>query len=579
MRVKTLNMELSEIQSHFSKDIPQEWLERVDKVCRPHHIWLLRGGEAFCDYCGSKFSANCLKEKVHNKRDTCPCCTKNFIVRKAWVGQNPAKRNALSYHFAKSKVNPDIITCTAIFSCYGYETCEAPWRTKPLRLIDALYVFVPGKGVAYASPGKLYPYDIRVEDGYYFYRTINSTLMYKHAMCFAVRRSFSARDCVYYNAWKESHAVHPYDDYESLYDAVQNTSLGYTVEAFRQALEDAWSISPRRRPLINIVERLARHPGQFEIAAKMGFADAIMETFYNKYTLNHLINLRGNNVDQIFKGQLTKEDKRFFFEKGATYRLLEMWQKLRRIGQPIPAEELSKIYNEPYLTATIDIAARYSIKIKKIMSYIIKQQKLCKEPLPFMIYADYIRDCENLAENYNMGHIYNLSNKAILFPQNLVQAHQATIELINVERDRQAMLDFEKSKDKMAKKLSGIEKKYKKLLPKLKKKYSYQADGYVIVIPPNLIDLHREGVYMHNCVCGYKERVASGSTQVVYIRKTDDIDHSFGTMEISTRETIIQARGKYNKDLPEDAEAFVKKFEHEVLEPLRTIATSLDGVA
>ena len=54
---------------------------------------------------------------------------------------------------------------------------------------------------------------------------------------------------------------------------------------------------------------------------------------------------------------------------------------------------------------------------------------------------------------------------------------------------------------------------------------------------------------------------------------------SFGTMEISTRETIIQARGKYNKDLPEDAEAFVKKFEHEVLEPLRTIAISLDGVA
>ena len=579
MRVKTLNMELSEIQSHFSKDIPQEWLERVDEVCRPHHIWLMRGGEAYCDYCGSKFSTNCLKEKVHNKRDTCPCCTKNFIVRKAWVGQNSAKRNALSYHFAKSKVNPDIITCTAIFSCYGYETCEAPWRTKPLRLIDALYVFVPGKGVAYASPWKLYPYDIRVEDGCYFYRTINSTLMYKHAMCFAVRRSFSARDCVYDNVWKESQAVYSHDDYESLYDAVQNTPLGYTVEAFRNALDDALAISPYRRPLVEMMERLARYPRQFEIVAKMGFSDAIAEIFYNKYSSNHLINLRGNNVAQIFKGQLTKEDKRFFFEKGATYCLLDMWQKLRRMGQPIPAEALSKICNEPYLMTVIDIAAKYSIKIKKIMSYIAKQQKLCKEQRPFMTYADYIRDCENLAENYNMGHIYNLSNKAILFPQNLVQAHQATIELINMERDRRAMLDFEKRKDKMAKELSGIEKKYKKLLPKLKKKYSYQADGYAIVIPPNLVDLHREGIDMHNCVGGYKKRVADGSTQVVYIRKLDDMDKSFGTMEISTRETIIQARGKYNKYLPEDADAFVKKFEHEVLEPLRTIASSLDRIA
>ena len=57
------------------------------------------------------------------------------------------------------------------------------------------------------------------------------------------------------------------------------------------------------------------------------------------------------------------------------------------------------------------------------------------------------------------------------------------------------------------------------------------------------------------------------------------MDNSFGTMEISTSETIIQARGKYNKNLPEEAEAFVNKFEHEVLEPLRTIASSLDRTA
>lgn len=577
MRVKTLEMELSEIQSHFSEDIPKEWLERVDEVYKPHYIWLLRGGEAYCDYCGSKFSASRLKEKVHNKRDTCPCCTKNFTVRKAWVGQNPAKRNALSYHFAKSQVNPDIIICTTIFSCYGYETCKTPWHTEPLRLIDALYVFVPGKGVAYASPWKLYPYDIRVEDGEYFYRTINAGL-YKHETGFKVRHTFSARDGVYDTVWKENHAVYPYDDYESLYDAVQNTSLGYTVNAFRKALEDAWSLSPYRHPLVDMVERLARYPRQFEIVAKMGFADAIAECFYNKYKLNHMINLHGNNVAQIFKGQLTKEDKKFFFEKGATYRLLEIWQKLRRMGQPIPAEEISRLCNKPYIAKIIDFAGEYKVKIKKILVYIVKQEEQHKAPM-FIVYADYIRDCENLAENYNMGHIYNLSNESVLFPQNLVQAHQTTIELVNMERDRKAMLDFERSKDKMAKDISALEKKYKKLLPKLKKKYSYQADGYVIVIPPNLIDLHREGIDMHNCVGGYKERVASGSTQVVYIRKLDDMDKSFGTMEISTRETIIQARGKYNKDLPEDAEAFVKKFEHEVLEPLRTIAISLDGVA
>lgn len=578
MRVKTLNMELPEIRSHFAKDIPKEWIERVDAELRPHYIWLLRGGEAYCDSCESKFPASYLRNKVHNKIDFCPCCGKNLLVRKSWVGQGPAKKSALSYHFAKSQVAPNIITCTAVFSCYGYEAGEAPWQTEPLRLVDALYVFVIGKGVAYASPWRLYPYDIRVEDGEYFYRTIHFSL-YRNSAGFRVRHTFSERECVYDSAWKATNTVYQYDDYDSLYEAAEGTTLGYTIDAVKGALEDALAVSPYRHPLIDMVERLARYPASFEIVAKMGFADAVAEAFYNNYKLNHLINLLGKNVAQIFKGQLTKEDKRYFFENGATYSLLEIWQKLRRMGQPIPTEELVKLCNEPYIITVIDFATKYKLKIKKILTYIAKQQKLTKEKRLFMVYADYIQDCERLAENYNMGHIYNLSNEAVLFPQDLVQAHQTTIELVNMERDRRAMLDFERSKGKMAKDISAIEKKYKKLLPKLEKKYSYQADGYVIVIPPNLIDLHREGIAMHNCVGGYKERVANGSTQVVYIRKIDDMDNSFGTMEISTRETIIQARGKYNKNLSEEAKAFVNKFEHDVLEPLRTIASSLDRIA
>ena len=213
------------------------------------------------------------------------------------------------------------------------------------------------------------------------------------------------------------------------------------------------------------------------------------------------------------------------------------------------------------------------------MDYLEKQKKKYTLKAPYPTYADYLKDCMRLSDDYGMGHIYNLADKSILFPQNLHQAHQTTIELIAIETERRRALDAQRREAEIAKQLADMEKKYKKIRPKLEEKYSYQADGYAIIIPPNVEDFTREGLEMHNCVGGYKERVASASTQVVYIRKLDDMDKSFGTMEISTKETIIQARGKYNKDLPEDAEAFVKKFEHEVLEPLRTIAISLDGVA
>ena len=95
-------------------------------------------------------------------------------------------------------------------------------------------------------------------------------------------------------------------------------------------------------------------------------------------------------------------------------------------------------------------------------------------------------------------------------------------------------------------------------------KYSYAAGGYCIIVPDDVKDLVREGRDMHNCVGSYIGMVSSGGTDVVYIRKQDDLDKSFGTMEIC-KGKIIQARGKYNEKLPEDALEFVEQFRQDIL--------------
>ena len=80
-------------------------------------------------------------------------------------------------------------------------------------------------------------------------------------------------------------------------------------------------------------------------------------------------------------------------------------------------------------------------------------------------------------------------------------------------------------------------------------------------------ELIDEGNAMHNCVGTYVRRVASGSTIVVFIR-TEDTDERLGTMEIASDGTrIIQARGKFNHDLPPEVQAFVEKFEAEKIKP------------
>lgn len=584
MNIRTLDIPVEEIEEHFDFSLPGEWLDRVDAQCKPGYIWLLKGGEAYCDNCQETFPADMLEETTHMARVVCPQCLEAAELRKSWVGQNPARRNVLSYHFAKSVADTEVITCMVLFTCYGYKAGDKPWDVEPLRLIDGLYVLIPGKGIAYASPWRIYPACIRCSDGRYYYRNAWSSLG-NHYAGMKVRRYFSPRENVYKYSTKPETFIHIFDDVESFYSAAQETPLRYVAPAYKDAYEHLYECTPYSMPLIRMAERLSRYPEPLEKVAKMGLADMYLRYVYHIQpvgSVGHILNLRGSDIPTIFKGQVTKEDKRYFFEKGASPIEFETWQKLRKTGHPMSMQFVHHIeeglkYSDR--TVILDAIIRFGLNLRKVKTYLEKQKKKYKLKAPYPTYADYLKDCMRLSDDYGMGHIYNLADKSILFPQNLHQAHQTTIELIAIETERRRALDAQRREAEIAKQLADMEKKYKKIRPKLEEKYSYQADGYAIIIPPNVEDFTREGLEMHNCVGGYKERVASGSTQVVYIRKLDDMDKSFGTMEISTRETIIQARGKYNKDLPEDAEAFVKKFEHDVLEPLRTIASSLDRTA
>ena len=584
MNIRTLDIPVEEIEEHFDFSLPREWLDRVDAQCKPGYIWLLKDGEAHCDNCQETFPADMLEETTHMARVVCPQCLEAAELRKSWVGQNPARRNVLSYHFAKSVVDTEVITCMVLFTCYGYKTGDKPWDVEPLRLIDGLYVLIPGKGIAYASPWRIYPACIRCSDGRYSYRNAWSSLD-NHYAGMKVRRYFSPRENVYKYGTQPETFINIFDDVESFYSAVQETPLRYVAPAYKDAYEHLYECTPYNMPLIWMAERLSRYPESLEKVAKMGLADMYLRYIYHIQpvgSVSHILNLRGRDVPAIFKGQITKSDKKYLYENGASPEEFETWQKLRKAGQPMPMEMVCRMVTKwDYASRTVmlDVMLHINLDLQKVKAYLSKQKKKYKIKAPYSTYADYLKDCIRLSDDYGMGHIYNLADKSILFPQNLHQAHQTTIELIAIETERRRALDAQRREAEIAKQLADMEKKYKKIRPKLEEKYSYQADGYAIIIPPNVEDFTREGLEMHNCVGGYKERVADGSTQVVYIRKLDDMDKSFGTMEISIKETIIQARGKYNKDLPEDAEAFVNKFEHDVLEPLRTIAISLDGVA
>lgn len=104
-----------------------------------------------------------------------------------------------------------------------------------------------------------------------------------------------------------------------------------------------------------------------------------------------------------------------------------------------------------------------------------------------------------------------------------------------------------------------------KLYDQRKEKFEYADDNFSIVVPKEMNKITKEGVYLHHCVGGYISRVAEGKTNILFLRKNEEIDIPFFTIEVNNHNEIIQIHGLYNRWLGNEPDAvkFVIDWIHE----------------
>lgn len=77
---------------------------------------------------------------------------------------------------------------------------------------------------------------------------------------------------------------------------------------------------------------------------------------------------------------------------------------------------------------------------------------------------------------------------------------------------------------------------------------AFENDAFKVVIPKNVQDFKAEADAMHNCVYSmYMNRVINGHTNVVFIRKKNDINTPYITCEVSNSGRIVQYLASYNR--------------------------------
>lgn len=77
-------------------------------------------------------------------------------------------------------------------------------------------------------------------------------------------------------------------------------------------------------------------------------------------------------------------------------------------------------------------------------------------------------------------------------------------------------------------------------------KFEYKTEEYSIVIPKLPEDLAKEGIALHHCVKTYVNKVSDGITNIVFLRKNDDLETPFYTIEVDNNNYVQQVHGLCN---------------------------------
>lgn len=109
------------------------------------------------------------------------------------------------------------------------------------------------------------------------------------------------------------------------------------------------------------------------------------------------------------------------------------------------------------------------------------------------------------------------------------------------------------------------EQKIRRSNRKRNSEWQERNNGYVVRYPQTINDFCREAIYMCNCLLTYVEAFVCNDTTILFMRKSDDFNAPFITIEIYKNE-LMQAYHRYNVDCTSEEAEWIKEYcqRHEI---------------
>lgn len=175
--------------------------------------------------------------------------------------------------------------------------------------------------------------------------------------------------------------------------------------------------------------------------------------------------------------------------------------------------------------------------VRKILKY-VRMQNRKNSDADFGIYYDYIVTAEKLN--------FDIKSKEVLFPKDLMRAHDRVIGYYKVAGNVAKRKDF----------MTAI-KNYAN--------YSFEdEEKYIdLITEPNLLELWAKK--FHNCSYGYCDRIINGKCVIFLVRLKAFPEYPFCMFELETGSCrVVQARDRHNHKVSKYIEDFIYGFVDEM---------------
>ena len=441
----------------------------------------------------------------HGAVITCPFCGKTVTLKaKGTVGHCKSLLTYIPVVFLSAADHGETIYAQAYWTKKDYD-CN--WAAEPLYMPTYVYRFRRGEAVQWEAPCY----------GDEWNKQINGFL----------KDPFRSGSYLFLH----------YDDYQVIgMDCLKESFLRYiNYEGCRNKYGTGYG------GMMRLMALAAQYPENTEMLQKAGMREVLKDWVYNR--VKNAANIRWGEKDPRKAFGLDGGELKAFLQTDRSMGVLALYKSMRKQGMKMSMEECLEIKKELGCSAARDLkelAREHDTTAPVLLKYLRRAAGNWSLSVAVRTWKDYITAAEQMEKR--------TYRDDIKFPKNLRAAHEEVTEqnrkrLEAEHRRRLRMEHKEQQERRRLEKLAFAQRK-----KALEKRYAYAADGFCIRIPQSREEIVQEGKTLQHCVGGYADRYIEGKVTILFLRRGNEPDRPFLTIEINGSE-LVQIHGFKNEGL------------------------------